>query len=102
MSSIIAPPVLRHVGVAAVGLSTVFMPSQARAHEAPALECLCEALPFLDTAPTRNAMASGPGGIAESPPAAVAESEIDAQRQIIAQQRALIDQQNVMLVEPIR
>lgn len=98
MSNIVAPPVLRHVGVAAAGLSAVFSPSQAKAHETPALECLCEALPFLDTAPTWNAAAPGPAGIA-SPPAAGVESEIDAQRRILAEQRALIDQQNVMLVE---
>jgi uncharacterized coiled-coil protein SlyX len=99
MTSMIAPPVLRHVGVAAVGLSAVFVPSQASAHETPALECLCAALPFLDTAPTWNAAASGTSGIAESTPAAGAQSEIDAQRQILAAQRALIDQQNAMLVE---
>ncbi len=99
MSNMSAPPVLRHMGVAAVGLSAVFAPSQAEAHETPALECLCEVLPFLDTAPTWNAAAPGPGGIAESPPAATVESEIDAQRRIIAEQRALIDQQNAMLAE---
>ena len=51
MSNLIAPPVLRHVGVAAVGLTAVFSPSQAKAHETQTLECLCDALPFLDTAP---------------------------------------------------
>ncbi len=98
MSNIVAPPGLRHIGVAAVGLSAVFSPSQAKAHEMPALECLCDALPFLDTAPTLNAAAPAPGSI-ESPPAASVESEIDAQRRILAEQRALIDQQNVMLAE---
>lgn len=97
MSKLIAPPALRHVGVAAVGLSAVFSPAQAKAHETPALECLCEALPFLDTAPTWNA-APGPVGL-ESPPAASVESEIDALRRIIAEQRALVDQQNAMLAE---
>lgn len=99
MSNLSAPPVLRHMGVAAVGLSAVFAPSQAKAHETPALECLCEVLPFLDTAPTWNAVAAGSGGVAESAPAASVESEIDAQRRIIAEQRALIDQQNAMLAE---
>lgn len=99
MSSMSAPPVLRHVGVAAVGLSAVLAPSQAKAHQTPALECLCEALPFLDTAPTWNAEFGAPGGAVESPPAASVESEIDAQRRIIAEQRALIDQQNAMLAE---
>jgi uncharacterized coiled-coil protein SlyX len=94
-----APPVLRHMGVAAVGLSAFFAPSQAKAYEALPLECLCDALPFLDTAPTWNAAAAAPDGAAESPPAASVESEIDAQRRIIAEQRALIDQQNVMLAE---
>ena len=99
MTNLSAPPVLRHMGVAAVGLSAVFAPSQAKAYEALPLECLCDALPFLDTAPTWNAAAGAPGGGAESPPAASVESEIDAQRRIIAEQRALIDQQNVMLAE---
>ncbi|KGB53142.1 hypothetical protein FG91_03073 [Sphingopyxis sp. LC81] len=99
MTNLSAPPVLRHMGVAAVGLSAVFAPSQAKAYEALPLECLCDALPFLDTAPTWNAAAGAPGAAAESPPAASVESEIDAQRRIIAEQRALIDQQNVMLAE---
>ena len=94
-----APPALRHMGVAAIGLWVVFAPAQAKAHEALALECLCEALPFLDSAPTWNAAAAAPGGGAENPPAAGAGSEIDAQRRIIAEQRALIDQQNAMLAE---
>ncbi len=99
MTNLSAPPVLRHMGVAAVGLSAVFAPSQAKAYEAPPLECLCDALPFLDTAPTWNAAAAAPEGAPENPPAASVESEIDAQRRIIAEQRALIDQQNVMLAE---
>jgi uncharacterized coiled-coil protein SlyX len=99
MTNLSAPPVLRHMGVAAVGLSAVFAPSQAKAYEALPLECLCDALPFLDTAPTWNAAAAAPDGAAENPPAASVESEIDAQRRIIAEQRALIDQQNVMLAE---
>ena len=99
MTNLSAPPVLRHMGVAAVGLSAVFSPSQAKAYEALPLECLCDALPFLDTAPTWNTAAATPDGAAESPPAASVESEIDAQRRIIAEQRALIDQQNVMLAE---
>ncbi|RYD43796.1 MAG: transporter [Sphingomonadales bacterium] len=99
MNNMLAPPVLRHMGVAAIGLSAVFTPSQAKAHETSALECLCEALPFLDTAPTWNAAAGGAGGVAESPPAASVESDIDAQRRIIAEQRAMIDQQNAMLAE---
>lgn len=99
MNNLSAPPVLRHVGVAAVGLSAVFAPSQAKAYETPTLECLCEALPFFDAAPTWNAAAAGSGAAAESPPAASVESEIEAQRRIIAEQRALIDQQNVMLAE---
>lgn len=99
MTNLSAPPVLRHMGVAAVGLSAVFAPSQAKAYEAPPLECLCDALPFLDTAPTWNAAAAAPDGAPENPPAASVESEIDAQRRIIAEQRALIDQQNVMLAE---
>ena len=98
MSNLSSPLVLRHMGVAAVGLSAVFMPAQAEAHDPLALECLCETLPFLDTAPTWNAAAGG-SGIADAPPAASVESEIDAQRRIIAEQRALIDQQNVMLAE---
>ncbi len=98
MSNLSSPLVLRHMGVAAAGLSAVFVPAQAKAHEAPALECLCETLPFLDTAPTWNAAAEA-SGIADAPPAANVESEIDAQRRIIAEQRALIDQQNVMLAE---
>ncbi|KQZ77412.1 hypothetical protein ASE06_04085 [Sphingopyxis sp. Root214] len=60
---------------------------------------MCDALPFLDTAPTWNAAAGAPGAAADSPPAASAESEIDAQRRIIAEQRAMIDQQNAMLAE---
>lgn len=99
MNNMLAPPVLRHMGVAAIGLSAVFTPSQAKAHETSALECLCEALPFLDTAPTWNAAAGGAGGVAESPPAASVESALDAQRRIIAEQRAMIDQQNAMLAE---
>jgi len=99
MSNLSPPPVLRHMGVAAVGLSVVFMPAQAEARETPALECLCETLPFLDTATSWNAAAAASGSIADAPPAASAESEIDAQRRIIAEQRALIDQQNVMLAE---
>lgn len=99
MSILSSPPMLRHMGVAAVGLSAVFMPSHAEANETPALECLCEALPFLDTAPTWNAAPAGPDGIADAPPTAGAESEVDAQRRIIAEQRALIDQQNAMLAE---
>lgn len=98
MSILSFSPVLRHIGVAAVGLSAVFAPSQAEAHETPALECLCETLPFLDTAPSWHAAAAGPGA-AKGEPAASAESEIDAQRRIIAEQRALIDQQNAMLAE---
>ncbi|MBJ7498628.1 MAG: hypothetical protein JHC57_02625 [Sphingopyxis sp.] len=99
MTGLSPPPVLRHVGVAAVGLSAVMMPSQAEAHEAPALECQCETLPFLDTLPTWNA-AAAQGGIAGGAPAAAdVQSEIEVQRRIIAEQRALIDQQNAMLVE---
>lgn len=98
MSILSSSPVLRHIGVAAVGLSAVFAPSQANAHETSALECLCETLPFLDTAPSWHAAAAGPGA-AKGEPAASTESEIDAQRRIIAEQRALIDQQNAMLVE---
>jgi len=99
MSNVIAPPALRHIGVAAVGLSAVFSPSQAKAHETPALECLCDALPFLDTAPTWNAATTVSSAAAESPPAASVESDIEAQRRILAEQRALIDQQNAMLAE---
>jgi len=99
MNNLSAPPVLRHMGVAAVGLSAVFTPAYAKANEAPALECLCEALPFLDTAPTWNAVTADPSGVVEAPPAARVESEIDAQRRIIAEQRAMIDQQNAMLAE---
>ncbi|MDK2761547.1 MAG: hypothetical protein KYX64_09340 [Sphingopyxis sp.] len=98
MSRIIAPPVVRHMGVAAAGLSAMFMPTYADARDASALACLCEALPFLDTAPSWNA-AAAMAGSTETPPAAAGESEIDAQRRIIAEQRALIDQQNAMLVE---
>jgi uncharacterized coiled-coil protein SlyX len=95
-----SPARLRHIGVAAVGLSAIFIVPQAKAQEALALECLCETLPFLDAATTwRAAAVAGPGGVAESQPAASVESEIEAQRQIIAEQRALIDQQNVMLAE---
>lgn len=103
MSNIVAPPMLRHMGAAAVGLSAVLAPSQAEAHEMPALECLCDALSFLDTAPTWNVAAAaapaGSGGVAESPPAVSVESEIEALRRIIAEQRALVDQQNAMLAE---
>ena len=98
MNILSSSPVLRHMGVAAVGLSAVFAPSQAKAHETPALECLCEALPFLDATPTWNAAAAGPEA-ARGQPAASAESDIEAQRRIIAEQRALIDQQNAMLAE---
>lgn len=102
MSIVSAPPALRHLGAAAVGFSAVFMPAQARAHEAhgaPALECLCETLPFLDTAPTWRAAPLAPAEAAEGQPAASAESEIDAQRRIIAEQRALIDRQSGMIAE---
>ena len=99
MSIVSPPPVLRHLGVAAAGFSAAFMPAQARAHEAPALECLCETLPFLDTAPTWRAAALAPAGAAVGDPAAGAESELDAQRRIIAEQRALIDRQSAMLAE---
>ena len=98
MNIVSAPPALRHLGAAAVGFSAVFMPAQARAHEthgAPALECLCETLPFLDTAPTWRAAPLAEA--AERQPAASAESEIDAQRRIIAEQRALIDRQSGMI-----
>ena len=79
MSNLSPPPVLRHMGVAAVGLSAVLTPAYAGAHEAPALECLCETLPFLDTAPTWNAAAAADvSGIADAPPAANVESEIEA------------------------
>lgn len=99
MSIVSAPPALRHLGVAAAGFSVVFMPAQARAHEAAALECLCETLPFLDTAPTWRAAALAPAGAAAGDPAASSESEIDAQRRIIAEQRALIDRQSAMIAE---
>ena len=99
MSIVSAPPALRHLGVAAAGFSAVFMPAQARAHEAPALECLCETLPCLDTAPTWRAAALAPAGAAAGDPAASSESEIDAQRRIIAEQRALIDRQSAMIAE---
>ena len=98
MNIVSAPPALRHLGAAAVGFSAVFMPAQARAHEthgAPALECLCETLPLLDTAPTWRAAPLAEA--AEGQPAASAESEIDAQRRIIAEQRALIDRQSGMI-----
>ena len=64
MSILSATPMLRHMGVAADGLSASFVPSQAEAHEAagldaPGLQCLCDALPYLDTALTWNATATG-------------------------------------------
>ena len=98
---ILSPPTrLRRLGAAAVGFSAIFIVPQARAQDALALECLCETLPFLDAATTwRAAAVAGPGGIAEGQPAASVESEIEAQRRIIAEQRVLIDQQNVMLAE---
>ena len=105
MTNLSAPPVLRRVGVAAVGLSAVMAPSQAEAHEAAALVCLCEALPFLDTVTTWSAAAAPDGSIeapptaAQAPPAAAAESEIEAQRRIIAEQRALIDRQSAMIAQ---
>ena len=99
MSIVSAPSALRHLGVAAVGFSAVFMPAQAQAHGGPALECLCETLPFLDVAPTWRAAAQTPAGAAEGQPAASAESEIDAQRRIIAEQRALLDRQSAMIAE---
>lgn len=101
MSILSSPPALRHLGMATVGLSVVFVPSYAEASETPAIECLCETLPFLDTAPTWNAGAAGPGTV-KGQPAASAEGDIEAQRRIIAEQRALIDQQNVLLAEQHR
>jgi hypothetical protein len=110
MSILSAPPMLRHMGVAAVGLTAAFVPSQAEAHEAvpieaSGLECLCDALPYLDTALTWNATAATVAAEKAAPaasvekPAARAESEIEAQRRIIAEQRAMIDQQHAMLME---
>src|SRR3546814_6793893 len=75
------------------------MLAQAQAHEASALECLCETLPFLDTAPTWRAAALAPADAAGGQPAASAESEIGAQRRIIAEQRALIDRPRAMIAE---
>ncbi|NYF34068.1 transporter [Sphingopyxis sp. JAI108] len=99
MSIVSAPPALRHLGVAAVGFSAVFTPAQAHAHETSALECLCETLPFLDTAPTWRAAALASAGAAAGEPAASVESEVDAQRRIMAEQRALIDRQSAMIAE---
>ncbi|MFZ5705946.1 MAG: transporter [Pseudomonadota bacterium] len=95
MSIVSTPSTLRYLGAAAVGFSAVIMPAQAQAQ---ALECLCETLPFLDTAPTWRAVAP-PESAAEGDPAARTESEIDAQRRIIAEQRALIDRQSAMIAE---
>src|SRR5690606_39913998 len=72
---------------------------QTQAHGGPPLECLCETLPFLDVAPTWRAAAQTPAGVAEGQPAASTESEIDAQRRIIAEQRALLDRQSAMIAE---
>lgn len=91
------PPFLRHVGVTAIGLSAALVPSQVEARDAPTLECLCDALPFLDTGATWNAVASGSPGQGEGQAAAPAESEIEAQRRIIAEQRALIERQSAMI-----
>ena len=99
MTMFASPPALRHMGVAAAGLSVIFVVPPANAQQGVALECLCEALPFLDVATTWKAVGAGQDGISEGQPAAGAESEIEAQRRIIAEQRALIDQQNVMLAE---
>lgn len=99
MSILSTPPALRHLGAAAVGVSALFMPAQAKAHQTPALECLCEMLPFLDAAPTWRAAAPTGAGAGEGKPAAGTESEIDAQRRIIAEQRALIDRQSAMIAE---
>ena len=90
---------LRQASAAALGLSAAIVPWQAEARQAATLECLCDALPFLDAAATWNAIASRAGGGAEGQPAANVESEVEAQRRIIAEQRALIDQQNAMLAE---
>lgn len=100
MNIVSAPPALRHLGAAAVGFSAVFMPAQARAHEthgAPALECLCETLPLLDTAPTWRAAPLAEAAEGQPAASAESESEIDAQRRIIAEQRALIDRQSGMI-----
>jgi hypothetical protein len=99
MSILSAPPALGHLGAAAAGVSALFMPAQAKAHQTPALECLCETLPFLDAAPTWRAAAPTGTGADEGQPAAGAESEIEAQRRIIAEQRALIDRQSAMIAE---
>lgn len=100
MNIVSAPPALRHLGAAAVGFSAVFMPAQARAHEthgAPALECLCETMPFLDTAPTWRAAPLAEAAEGQPAASAESESEIDAQRRIIAEQRALIERQSGMI-----
>ena len=91
-----SPRMLRRMGTAAVGLSAVLIVPQAQAHGASSLDCLCEILPFLDTATTWNA-AAAPS--ASGVPAAGGESEIEAQRRIIAEQRALIDRQSAMIAE---
>lgn len=98
-----SPPMMRQMGAAAVGLSAALVAPQAEARVVAALDCLCEALPDLDTGVNWNAPfpESAEGAVAGQSGAGVASvaSEIEAQRRIIAEQRALIDQQNMMLAE---
>ncbi len=93
------PIVMRRMGAAAAGLSAVLIVPQASAHSASSLDCLCEILPFLDTRATWNAAAVPAAASADAAPPAGGESEIEAQRRIIAEQRALIDRQSAMIAE---
>ena len=95
MTNRASPRTSRHMGAAAAGLSAALIAPQAQAHDASSLDCLCEILPFLDTATTWSAAAPTTNGV----PTAGGESEIEAQRRIIAEQRALIDRQSAMIAE---
>lgn len=88
------------------GIAIFIESPDAEARTAPALECLCEQLAFLDVDTTWDASPPGGSPAAEASRAGSSEaqgaSQIESQRQILAEQRRLIDQQSAMIAEQQR
>lgn len=94
-----ATPLLFHSCTAVVGLSALAVTGRAEASTLPPLECHCANLAFLDVSASWGGAASVPAeGAAREAPAATVSQTVE-QRQIIDEQRQLIDRQSAMIAE---
>lgn len=92
-------PLLFHACTAVTGLSALVVTGRAEASSMPQLDCACADLAFLDVGASWGGVASDAPDDARAKGPVAAAADSSQQRQIMDEQRQLIDRQSAMITE---